>query len=264
MSTSTSKTVAPAIGGASSSFATGNPLLRRYIAALEANPLRTKQLTSGILSALAEVLAGHIAGTNPAHTHSKATSSSGSPMDIVTSTLRTIGLDARAAKMFIYGSLVSAPLNHHMVGALQRAFAGRTTPRDRILQIIVSQLTVTVASSAVYLASMAVVNGARSSAAVLAVLKAGLWRMLQISWVTSPLAIAFAQRFLPLEMWEPSFTLLRFVLGTYFNTVAKRKQVALARQQKRKEELKKSAAGGAGGSKAVGDEDIQAKAAEKK
>lgn len=245
--------------------AISNPLLARYVAALEANPLRTKQLTSGVLSALAEILAGHIAGVTPtAQPKSTSNHSNGGITDLVTSTLRSLGLNDRCLKMFIYGSLVAAPLNHTMIGALQRAFAGRTSPRDKILQIIVSQLTVTVASSTVYLASMAVVNGARSAAAIQAVVKAGLWRMLQISWVTSPLAIAFAQRFLPLEAWEPSFTLLRFVLGTYFNTVAKRKQVALARQQKRKEELKKAAGGGAGGAKEVGDEDIQAKAEGKK
>ena len=44
--------------------------------------------------------------------------------------------------MAVYGFLVSAPLSHYLVGALQKAFKGRTTPRDRILQILASNLLI--------------------------------------------------------------------------------------------------------------------------
>lgn len=141
-----------------------------------------------------------------------------------------------------------------MPGALQKAFAGRTSAKDKIAQIIVSQLTVTVISNVVYLSSMAVVNGARSLDKIQAVLQAGLWRMLQISWVTSPVAIAFSQAYLPPQLWEPFFTLLRFFMGVYFNTMAKRKQIALAK----KEALKKGKSSAS--EKDAGDAEIRRKA----
>lgn len=187
-----------------------NALLARYVAALERDPLGTKQLTSGVLSALAEVLAGHFAGLPPSTDQAlppgqvdERKAAQQQPLRFGGALLKTLGINERAVKMFVYGWAVSAPLGHVLVGALQKAFAGRTSPKDRVLQIIVSQLTVTVISNIVYLSSMAIVNGARSVSAIQGVLKAGLWRMLQISWVTSPVAIAFAQRFLEPQLWEP-------------------------------------------------------------
>lgn len=185
-----------------------NTLLARYLAALNANPLRTKMLTSGVLSALAEVLAGHFAGLPPPADQSlpprqvsNTSALAQQPVRFLKNLAATLGLNDRALKMFLYGWAVSAPLGHVMTGALQRAFAGKTTPKDKILQIITSSLTVTVVANVVYLASMAVVNGARSVDKITAVVKAGIWRMLQISWLTSPAALAFAQNYLEPQLW---------------------------------------------------------------
>lgn len=101
---------------------------------------------------------------------------------------------------------------------------------------------------------MAIVNGARSIDKIHAVLKVGLWRMLQVSWVTSPIAIAFAQTYLSPQLWEPFFTLVRFFMSVYFNTMAKRKQIALAKR----EALKKGKGNSA--EKEAGDGEIQRKA----
>ncbi|PWN21390.1 hypothetical protein BCV69DRAFT_282115 [Microstroma glucosiphilum] len=251
-----------------SSTLTSNPLLSRYLVALQANPLRTKQITSGVLSALAEVLAGHFAGLPSAAANSKERqhqADQGGILGLTSALLAKAGINDRAGKMFIYGSLVSAPLGHVLTGMLQRAFVGKTSPRDKVMQIIVSSLTVTVITNIVYLASMAVVNGARAPEKIMAVVKAGIWKMLQISWATSPLAIAFAQNYLPPELWEPFFTVIRFFLSTAFNTMAKKKQVALAR----KEALRRGGNGGGtsgsasgnGGEKDLGDADIRSKAA---
>jgi hypothetical protein len=49
---------------------------------------------------------------------------------------------ARVPKMAAYGSLVSAPLGHFLIWALQKAFKGRTSLRSKILQILVSNLIV--------------------------------------------------------------------------------------------------------------------------
>jgi hypothetical protein len=44
--------------------------------------------------------------------------------------------------MAAYGSFISAPLNHVLVGLLQRVFVGRTSTRDRVLQILAGNLFV--------------------------------------------------------------------------------------------------------------------------
>ena len=49
---------------------------------------------------------------------------------------------ARVPKMAAYGALVSAPLGHVLIWALQKIFKGRTSLRAKIMQILVSNLIV--------------------------------------------------------------------------------------------------------------------------
>jgi hypothetical protein len=49
---------------------------------------------------------------------------------------------SRVPKMAAYGALVSAPMGHVMIWALQKAFQGRTSLKAKIFQIIVSNLLV--------------------------------------------------------------------------------------------------------------------------
>lgn len=44
--------------------------------------------------------------------------------------------------MAAYGALVSAPMGHVMVWALQKVFAGRTSLKAKIMQILASNLIV--------------------------------------------------------------------------------------------------------------------------
>jgi len=78
-------------------------------------------LTSGSLAALQEFLASWIAQDKP---------KGGSYFT------------ARVPKMAMYGALVSAPLGHVLINTLQWLFAGRTSVRAKILQILVSNLVV--------------------------------------------------------------------------------------------------------------------------
>ncbi len=82
-------------------------------------------LTSGVLAALQEVLASWIAHDRSKHGHY---------------------FTARAPKMALYGAFVSAPLGHLLIGILQKVFAGRTSLKAKILQILVSNLIVREAS----------------------------------------------------------------------------------------------------------------------
>lgn len=60
---------------------------------------------------------------------------------------------------------------------------------------------------------MAVINGARTLSQVSATLKMGYSNVLKSMWISSPLAIAFAQKFLPQETWVVWFNLVSFVIG---------------------------------------------------
>lgn len=78
---------------------------------------------------------------------------------------------------------------------------------------------------------MAFIAGARTYTQVRATVRVGFWKVMQVSWVTSPICLAFAQKFLPESTWVPFFNLVSFVIGTYINTVTKRKRLAALRKK---------------------------------
>ena len=78
-------------------------------------------LTSGSLSALQELLASYIA---------KDRNKNGGYMT------------SRVPKMAAYGAFISAPLGHVLISILQKAFAGRTSLKAKILQIVAGNLIV--------------------------------------------------------------------------------------------------------------------------
>ena len=78
-------------------------------------------LTSGTLAATQEVLASWIAHDRTKHGHY---------------------LSARVPKMALYGAFISAPLGHVLITILQKMFAGSTSLKAKILQILVSNLIV--------------------------------------------------------------------------------------------------------------------------
>jgi hypothetical protein len=92
-----------------------------YIKQLESNPLRTKMLTAGTLAGAQELIASWLAKDRSKHNSY---------------------LTSRVPKMAAYGALVSAPLGHVLIWCLQKAFRGRTSLRAKILQILVSNLIV--------------------------------------------------------------------------------------------------------------------------
>lgn len=97
----------------------GSP--QAYLRQLQTNPLRTKMLTSGVLSGLQELLASYLAHDVGKHGHY---------------------FSSRIPKMSLYGMFISAPLGHVLIGILQKIFAGRTSLKAKILQILVSNLIV--------------------------------------------------------------------------------------------------------------------------
>lgn len=78
---------------------------------------------------------------------------------------------------------------------------------------------------------MALIAGARTFHQVRATVRAGFLPVMKVSWVASPIALAFAQQFLPQDAWVPFFNLVGFVIGTYINAHTKKKRLeALGRK----------------------------------
>lgn len=78
---------------------------------------------------------------------------------------------------------------------------------------------------------MALIAGARTYHQVRATVKVGFWKVMRVSWITSPICLAFAQKFLPDQLWIPFFNIVSFIIGTYINTVTKKKRLAALRKK---------------------------------
>lgn len=61
--------------------------------------------------------------------------------------------------------------------------------------ILASNLFVSPILNVAYLSSLAVIGGARSTAQVTQFIQLAFWKLMRLSWVSSPIAMAFAQRF---------------------------------------------------------------------
>jgi len=184
--------------------------LATYLQQLQTNPLRTKMLTSGSLSAAQELLASWIAKDRNKDGHY---------------------FTSRIPKMAVYGAFISAPLGHVLISILQKMFAGRTSLKAKILQIVASNLLIAPIQNSVYLISMAIIAGARTIHQVRATWRAGFMPVMRVSWISSPLALAFAQKFLPEHTWVPFFNIVAFVIGTYINSVTKKKRLTALKRK---------------------------------
>lgn len=105
----------------------------------------------------------------------------------------------------------------------------RTTGRTGPIRLTLDQISPL--QNTIYLFSMAIIAGARTLHQIRATIRAGFWPVMRVSWISSPIALAFAQAFLPQEMWVPFFNLLAFVVGTYINTITKKKRLAALRRK---------------------------------
>ena len=87
--------------------------------------MRTKMLTAGTLAGAQELIASWLAKDRNKHGNY---------------------FTSRVPKMAAYGALVSAPLGHFLIWALQKTFKNRTSLRAKIMQILVSNLIVSLDS----------------------------------------------------------------------------------------------------------------------
>jgi len=214
-----------------------NPLLAAYLQSLATRPMLTKSLTSGSLSVLSEIIAGHVAGSPPPPLSAKERTGF-LPLDVLKQ-------NHKAIKLGLYGFFVSAPLGHTLLAILQRVFAGKTSARAKVLQIVASNLFISPIQQTVYIAAMAIINGASSPQAIKAAIKMSFWKVMKLSWVVSTITMAVAQKALPPALWVPFFTLVGQSVGCLINIQVKKRAIAAkARSQAAKdaaEELEKKA-----------------------
>jgi len=187
-------------------------LLALYLQQLHTNPLRTKAITSGMLSGLQEFVAQELSGTSRRR-KGKAKENDQSNL-----------IDEKILKMALYGFLVSGPLNHLLFEMLNKLFKNSTGAGAKLLQILTSQLIITPVQNTVYLIAMAVIAGIRTPDQIKKTVKKSLWPIMKMSWIVSPLAMGFAQKFLPPQLWVPFFNIVGFVFGVMANTKTKKVQ----------------------------------------
>ncbi|BGO94709.1 hypothetical protein NBRC10512_007343 [Rhodotorula toruloides] len=195
-----------------------NPLLAAYLQSLATRPMLTKSLTSGSLSILSEIIAGHVAGSPPPPLPAKERTGI-LPLDILKQ-------NHKALKLGLYGFFVSAPLGHSLLAILQKAFAGKTSARAKLGMIVASNLFVSPIQQSVYIAAMAIINGATTPQAIINAWKMSIWKIMKLSWVVSTLSMAFAQKLLAPELWVPFFTLVGQTVGCVINIQVKRRALA--------------------------------------
>lgn len=78
---------------------------------------------------------------------------------------------------------------------------------------------------------MGIIAGAREPHQIRATIRAGFMPVMKVTWLTSPIALAFAQAFLPHETWVTFFNFISFVIGTYVNSHVKKKRLQALRRR---------------------------------
>ncbi|GAA5995179.1 hypothetical protein JCM5350_001862 [Sporobolomyces pararoseus] len=201
-----------------------NPVLASYLQHLATRPVLTKSITSGTLSLLSEIIAGHVAGSPPAALSPKERTGI-PPIDF-------LKRNHKALKLAAYGFFISAPLGHAMLAILQKVFAGKTSARSKLAMIISSNVFISPIQQSVYIAAMALINGATSPEAILKAWKMSFWPVMRLTWVVSTLSMATAQKFLAPELWVPFFASVGASVGCFINVQAKKKAlIARAKAQ---------------------------------
>ncbi|VEU21521.1 DEKNAAC102511 [Brettanomyces naardenensis] len=208
-------------------------LNRVYLQYLNKYPLLTKALACALFGALNEQLASLISGDL------KFLSFKVGKRNVTIPHTFT----SKVPLMAFYGFAVSAPLSHYGYKVLNELFGSGLNLPGRLLQILVSMATFTPVMSFLTVAFITFVANVdfnrltkllreRNFDALKVELlnlynriKSGLQKSLlpviKSSWISSPIFMAFAQRFLEPNQWAIFFAFCYFVLGTYNNVTVK-------------------------------------------
>ncbi|GJN89974.1 hypothetical protein Rhopal_002963-T1 [Rhodotorula paludigena] len=206
--------------------ATAQLALTSYLGALERRPVATKSATSGLLYLVSEIVSTQLA--KPTAGRQYAAAAGGKEAKERLSPLRVLQQSKPALKLAGYGALIAAPLDHVLYSLLARAFAGRTSRRARVGEVVAANALILPVQNAVYLAALSVLGGARSARQVVSAVRSQFLSVMQMTVVVSTLSLVAAQRWLPPMAWTPFFSLVAAAVDTAINVQAKRRELAAA------------------------------------
>ncbi|ANZ77996.1 BA75_04501T0 [Komagataella pastoris] len=216
-----------------------NQLYLRY---LNKYPLLTKSITAGVLAGLNESIVTAIANDYQEMQIDGLKDDSGEPLKI------KHPFNKRVPLMAFFGFTVSAPISHYGYMYLNKIFKQPLTPTKRVLQILLSLSTITPILCTCMVSYISILgakpgisfqsfvqqyyagglNGIKEEldrlfTIVKVALKTSLFRVLKASWATSSVALAIAQTYLSPNHWVVFFNVVYFVLGTYQNSMVKKR-----------------------------------------
>lgn len=83
----------------------------------------------------------------------------------------------------------------------------------------------------VYLIAKASIAGARTYHQVRATVLVGFWPMMKVMWILLPVNLICGYLFLPKSVWAPACNIMSFLVGTYANTLTKKRRLAALRKK---------------------------------
>ncbi|OCK80013.1 hypothetical protein K432DRAFT_443443 [Lepidopterella palustris CBS 459.81] len=137
----------------------------------------------------------------------------------------------RIPKQAIYGSLIHIPITHWLLKGSRYLFRGRTSPTSRFLAILFGLLVVAPVQKIFFFVAGAIIAGARTFHQVRATVRAGLFPVMKVVLLVSPIAVAFASNFLPERAWPKFFDIVDLAINTYGNAHVKKKRLAALRRR---------------------------------
>ncbi|KAH8693663.1 hypothetical protein BGW36DRAFT_409317 [Talaromyces proteolyticus] len=138
---------------------------------------------------------------------------------------------SRIPKQAAYGSLVHIPITNWLLKGTRHIFRDRTTPASRLLAILFGLLVVATVQKIMFFMAAAVIAGARTWNQIRATVRAGLYPLMKVILLASPIAAAFASNFLPERAWPNFFEIVNLALNTYGNASVKKIRLAALRKR---------------------------------
>ncbi|GMG24819.1 unnamed protein product [Ambrosiozyma monospora] len=219
-------------------------LNRKYLQLLSKYPLLTKSVTALILNAFNEQIASFVAGDLK-----EFTIKIGSKEFKIKHTLT-----ARVPLMALYGFLLNAPIAHYGYKLLNKFIRPPLSGKKKLGQILTSMITITPFISVVTVSYIALINNANfNQLAKLLInrditglkqelkrlynsiknsLYNSLFSVIKSSWISGPIFMFIAQKFLEPNLWTVFFSVCYFVLGTYNNAQVKMKAKLSSKDKK--------------------------------
>lgn len=161
----------------------------RYCQRLEKQPLPTKAITAGCLSAASDVIAQSLTSKNPLNLR------------------RTLALGA-------FGFFWSGPSNHFWQGFLQRMFP-KQTDSNLVRKVVIDQITYGPVCNLALMSFLALVVDGRSFKFTANKLRSDFWSVQRNGWKFWPLVAVLNYRYVPLKLRVLVINLAAFCWSTF-------------------------------------------------